>query len=131
MPPCTCLPGFGFVCRLIMFTPSTISRFFSGTTRSTRPRLPRSLPVITRTLSFFRIGVANLDISFPALQHFGRQRNDLHEPPLAQLARHRTEHARADRLALIVDEHGGVAIEPDVAAVAPALLLHGPDDDGL
>src|SRR5262249_33518711 len=63
MPPLMFFPGFGFVWRLIMFTPSMIRRFFSGFTLSTRPRLPRSLPVITRTLSFFRIGVAKLDIT--------------------------------------------------------------------
>src|ERR1043166_3532760 len=65
MPPWICLPGFGFVWRLIMFTPSMTRRFFSGTTRSTRPRLPRSLPVMTSTLSFFRIGVASRDITEP------------------------------------------------------------------
>ena len=43
-----------------MFTPSTIRRFLSGSTFSTRPRLPRSLPVMTSTVSFFRIGVAEL-----------------------------------------------------------------------
>src|SRR6187399_1874241 len=66
-----------------------------------------------------------------ALQNLGRQRNDLHEAPLAQLARHRAEHARADRLVLVVDEHGGVAVEADVAAVAAALLLAGANDHGL
>src|SRR6202040_3801770 len=63
IPPLMFLPGFGRVWRLIMFTPSTISRLFSGTTFSTRARLPRSLPVTTITLSFFRIGVARRDIS--------------------------------------------------------------------
>src|SRR5206468_5694553 len=63
MPPLMFLPGFGFVWRLIMFTPSTIRRFFSGSTFSTRPRLPRSLPVMIRTLSFLRSGVAKRDIS--------------------------------------------------------------------
>src|SRR6202158_3335158 len=63
MPPLMFLPGFGFVWRLIMLTPSTMSRFFSGTTFRTRARLPRSLPVTTITLSFFRIGVARRDIS--------------------------------------------------------------------
>src|SRR5262249_43895144 len=67
MPPLICRPGFGFVWRLIMFTPSTISRVLPlrspGTTRSTRPRLPRSLPETTRTLSFFRIGVSSLDMT--------------------------------------------------------------------
>src|SRR6185295_15270958 len=55
MPPLMPLPGFGFVWRLIMFTPSTIKRsvpVFDGTTFRMRPRLPRSLPVMTSTLSF-------------------------------------------------------------------------------
>src|SRR5262245_16261797 len=109
------LPGFGFVCRLIMFTPSMIRRFFSGFTLSTRPRLPRSLPVMTSTLSFFRMGVARLDIqnpfggsakrpaaspSGPALKDLRRQRNNLHEPAFAQFARNRSEHARANRFSL-------------------------------
>src|SRR4029079_6578033 len=41
------------------------------------------------------------------------------------------EHARADPFVLVVHEHGGVAIEADVAAVAAALLLAGTHDDGL
>src|SRR3954451_16542601 len=135
MPSFTFLPGFGFVWRLIRFTPSTINRFLSGSTRSTRPRLPRSLPVITSTLSFLRIGVAKLDISLSrragALQDLRRERNDLHEPALAQFAGDGTEHAGADGLVLIVDQHGRVAIEADVAAVAPALLLDGADDHRL
>src|SRR5262245_28252802 len=102
MPPLMFLPGFGFVCRLIMFTPSMIRRFLSGFTLSTRPRLPRSLPVMTRTLSFFRIGVAKLDMPDTS-EHFRREGNDLHEPSLAQFAGHRSEHARADRFALVVD----------------------------
>src|SRR6185369_2783519 len=67
IPPFTCLPGFSLVWRLIRLTPSTTRRFLPslpGSTFSTRPRLPRSLPVITRTLSFFRIGVAKRDITF-------------------------------------------------------------------
>src|SRR5262245_55708375 len=105
--------GFGRVCRLMMFTPSTISRFVVGRTFNTRPRLPLSLPVTTATLSFFRIGVCSLDIfaisggpedpplrfspsPHRRLQHLGGERDDLHEPPLAQLAGHGPEHARAD-----------------------------------
>src|SRR5262249_43169924 len=57
MPPLMFRPGFGFVWRLIMLTPSTTSRFFRGSTLSTRPRLPRSLPAMTSTLSFLRIGL--------------------------------------------------------------------------
>src|SRR5262249_62335339 len=63
IPPLMLRPGFGFVWRLIMFTPSTIRRFLSGSTLRIRPFLPRSLPVITSTLSFFRSGVATLGIS--------------------------------------------------------------------
>jgi hypothetical protein len=44
-----------------MFTPSTITAvvpaFTFGVTLSTRPRLPRSRPAITSTLSFFLIDV--------------------------------------------------------------------------
>ena len=48
-----------------MFTPSTISAVLRrARTLSTRPRLPRSLPVMTSTLSFLRIGVAKLDIVY-------------------------------------------------------------------
>src|SRR4029079_12880964 len=55
MPPLMLRCGFGFVCRLMMLTPSTITRPFAGNTLSTRPRLPLSRPVVTMTLSFFRI----------------------------------------------------------------------------
>src|SRR4051812_19427630 len=67
-PPLICRCGFGLVWRLMIFTPSTTSRFFSASTFNTRPRFPRSFPVITTTVSFFRIGVANLDISVTSSQ---------------------------------------------------------------
>src|SRR5262245_17554018 len=66
-----------------------------------------------------------------ALQHLGSERNNLHEAALAQLAGHGPEHARADRLTLVVDQHRRVAVEADVAAVLAALLLAHPHDDGL
>src|SRR5439155_3736562 len=56
-PPLICFCGLGFVWRLMMFTPSTINLFFAGRILSTRPRLPRSFPVMTMTLSFFLTGV--------------------------------------------------------------------------
>src|SRR5262249_18159435 len=65
------------------------------------------------------------------LQNLWRQRNNLHETALAQFACDRAEHARADRLVLIVDEHGSVAVEADVAAVAAPLLLDRPHNDRL
>src|SRR5262245_12908424 len=43
--------GVGRWCRLIMFRCSTITRSDSRITRSTLPRLPRSLPAITPTVS--------------------------------------------------------------------------------
>jgi hypothetical protein len=49
----------------------------------------------------------------------------------AQLARHRPEDAGADRLRLIVDQHGGVAVEADDGAVGAADVLADPHHDGL
>src|SRR5262249_9968346 len=67
IPPLMLRCGFGRVCRLIMLTPSTINRFLPGSTFSTRPRLPLSLPVLTDTVSFLRIGVWRRDIPFTLL----------------------------------------------------------------
>src|SRR5207247_10816227 len=49
----------------------------------------------------------------------------------AQLARHRSEDAVAVRLLLIVDRHGGVAVEADDGAVGAADVLSGPHHYGL
>src|SRR5690606_23122576 len=57
-PPLMLRCGLGFVCRLMTFTPSTTTRPLSGTTLSTRPRLPRSRPARMMTLSFFLIASA-------------------------------------------------------------------------
>src|SRR3954471_11065671 len=67
------------------------------------------------------------------LEHLRREADDLHEVAVAQLAGHRAEDARAPRVVLRVDDHGGVLVEGDVGAVlAPELLLrahdHGLDD---
>src|SRR5882672_885190 len=78
-----------------------------------------------------RARIPNSRFLIPNSEHFRRERDDLHEPALAELAGDRAEHARADRLVVVVDEHGRVAIESDVAAVTAALLLDGPHDDGL
>ena len=59
MPPLMFFCGFGFVWRLIMFTPlddergSSLGHHAQHAARACRGRLP----VITSTLSFFRIGV--------------------------------------------------------------------------
>ena len=64
-------------------------------------------------------------------EHLRGERDDPHELLVAQLAADRAEDAGAARLLLVVDEHGGVLVEADVAAVGTALLLLGADDDAL
>src|SRR6185369_8371473 len=54
MPPCTWRCGFGFVWRLIMFTPSTTT-WPSSSTLTTVPRRPLSRPAVTTTSSPLRI----------------------------------------------------------------------------
>src|SRR5690606_10944513 len=100
-----------------MFTFSTTTRS-SPRTRVTTPRRPLSRPAITTTSSPFL-----MRFIVPFLQHFRRERNDLHEPARAQLARDRPENARADRLEAVVQEHGSVAVEPDRRAVGTAKSL--------
>src|SRR3954447_11303471 len=109
-----------------MFRPSTKTRFFFVSTALTVPVLPLSLPVITLTVSPLRI----FKRCAIALEHLGGQGDDLHEVPVAQLARHRAEDARAARVVGGVDDHGGVLVEGDVGAVLAAELLLRPDDDG-
>src|SRR3954465_1244852 len=84
------------------------------------PVLPLSLPEITMTSSSVRSFIS---------EHLRRERDDLHEPAVAQLAGHRPEDARAARVVLGVDDHGRVLVEGDVGAVvAPELLLRAHDD---
>src|ERR1017187_5044877 len=126
MPPVWPFIGLGFWCFFARLTPST-SRCLSSTRRSTVPRLPLSLPVVTITSSPLRIFCMAFDSYIPdllsyegagwegkgptpslrplvpsprLLQKFGRERRDLHEALVAQLARPRPEYARADRLQL-------------------------------
>src|SRR5438105_12632552 len=130
--------GFGRVCFFSMFTRSTIAVPFDGLTRSTLACLPRSLPERTRTVSPFLTcgfcGATSFCFLAPAYMtsnDLGRQRNDLHELPLAQLTSDRTEHAGSHRLVLIVNEHRGVVVELDVRPVAAAKFLDCADDDRL
>src|SRR3984893_19263710 len=103
-----------------MLTPWTTTRFASRSTRKTSPLLPLSRPVTTTTLSPFLI------LNFTAMsEHLGRQRHDLHELARAQLARHRSEDARADRLALFRDEDRGIAVESDGGCVGAGGLPCG------
>src|SRR5260221_3790112 len=123
-------PMAGRVWRFTMLTPWTRTRLSLGRSRRTSPVLPLSLPEMTTTLSPFLLFALLMSLD-PGSQHFGRERDDLHELAGAQLARHRSEDARADRLALLVDEHRRVAVEADGAAVRPANLLRRAHDHRL
>src|SRR5690606_2323294 len=59
------------------------------------------------------------------LQDFWSQRNNLHEFLAAQLASHGPENAGADRRQLVVEQHGGVVIELDEAAILAANAFFG------
>src|SRR5690606_17608924 len=63
-------------------------------------------------------------------EHLRRERDDLHELPIAQLAANRPEDACASRFVVVLDEHRGVLVEPNVGAVGATLLLRGPDNHG-
>src|SRR6185295_6162750 len=117
MPPVIPFIGFGRWCFFTLLAPST-STWLASTIRNTVPRLPLSRPATTITSSPLRI----LFIASPS-QHFRRERNDLHEFLGAQLPRDRTENARAYRLELGREEHGGVRIELHQRSVAAAHAL--------
>src|SRR5205085_2134993 len=107
---------------MLMF--STRMRPAFGFASMTRPCLPRSLPLITCTVSPLRtFNVCAIS------QHLWGQRNDFHEVLLAQLARDRPEDAGAARVALVVDDHGGVLVERDRRSVIAAERLLRADDD--
>src|SRR2546430_2141653 len=88
----------------------------------TLPRAPLSLPAMTTTVSPFFIFMS---------EHLRCQRDDLHELLVTQLAADRAEDAGATRLVVRLDQHGGVLVEPDVAAVRATPFLGGTDDDRL
>jgi hypothetical protein len=75
MPPLTLRCGFGLVWRLDHVHAFDHHAVLLGLTFSTRPRLPRSFPVVTTTtLSLRRIGVWRRDISFSGFGYGGRLR---------------------------------------------------------
>src|SRR4030067_912014 len=108
---------------------STKTRPASRSTLRTLPTFPFSLPVMTRTMSFFRIwSVASAMSPSPSpLQNFRSQGSDLHEFPGAEPPGHRPEDPRSDRLPLRVDEHGRILVEPQETSVGPADFLGGPN----
>src|ERR1700754_5158220 len=105
-----------------MLRPSTRTRS-SASTSITAPFRPLSRPAIKITVSPLRIFFICQFLS----EHFRRERNNLHELHVAQLARHRSEYARADRLELVCQEHRGIRVEADqrsVRATHAALGAH-------
>src|SRR5574338_375064 len=63
-------------------------------------------------------------------ENFRRQGDDLHETLGPQLAGHRPEDAGSDRLQLVVEQHGGIAVELDQGAIGPAHALGGAHHHG-
>src|SRR5947209_2665925 len=122
------------VCRFRMFTPRTTTLPTRGRVRSTSPCLPRSLPATTTTgspgarSSLFSLGWG---LFLSKLEHLRSQGHDLHEVPLAQLSGHRAEDPRAPGVVLIVDDHRGVVVEPDVRAIRPPVFLRHTNHDRL
>src|SRR3979411_1732516 len=136
--------------RFTMFAPSTTTRPVLRYTRMTFPTWPLSSPRTTLTVSpvvtcsFTRsefcacrfcpfVGARSgfLYLRMRMLTHIGRELDDLHVLLLAQLAGDRTEDTRRPRLARIIDDHHGVLVEADVAAILPPRLLHRAHDDRL
>src|SRR6185437_6636233 len=126
-PPATPACGFGLVWRLTMFTLATTRR--SPSTRTTSPCLPLSLPALTTTWSPFLIRLAMI-ISCRS-QHFGSERDDLHELLRTKFTSHRPEDTGPDRLLLVVKQNGGVAVEADQRAVGATHTLAGTHHDGV
>src|SRR6185312_15152920 len=135
--------------RFTMFTPSTTTRPVFRLTRRILPSFPLSSPRSTRTVSPLPTGsvtrsaffawrarlraVARFVARYVNLrmsEHLRRERYDLHEAFLAQLAGDGPEDARGPRLAGLVDDHDGVLVEADVAAVLAARFLDRAHDDG-
>src|SRR2546425_6176213 len=63
--------------------------------------------------------------------HLRRERDDLHEPFVAQLAPHRPEDAGRTGLPLVGKEPGGVLVETNVGAILTLGLLGRAHDHGL
>src|SRR5271169_3568958 len=124
-------PIRGLVCRLTRLTPCTTTRCSAGRTRNTSPVLPLSRPAMTTTLSpflIFSFGMASPRVT--GSQHFGGERHDLHKPSRPQLAGDWSEDPGSDRFALLGDQHCGIAVEADRAAVDATDLLGSANDDG-
>src|SRR4029450_13403034 len=110
-------------------TPSTITRRSVGSTRTTRPSRPRSLPEITRTVSSFLMSTPGIVTAPPsarplALQDLRCEGDDLHIALVPGPPGHRPEDPRPPRVPRIGRQQDHrVVVEPDVRAVGPPTLL--------
>src|SRR3984957_5220589 len=123
MPAC----GFGRWCFFDMFSPSTRTRS-SASTSMTAPLRPLSRPVIRTTMSPLRIFFI---CRFLQSKYFRRERDDLHELHIAQLARHGSKYAGADGLELVGQEHRRIGVETNQRTVGPPHAALGAHDDGV
>ena len=62
------------------------------------------------------------------LDHFRRERYDLHELPCPQFTRDQSENARADRLVVAIDQDSGIPVEPNAGSVLTADLFGRTDN---
>src|SRR3954447_26330754 len=130
---------------------STTTRSVSGIARVILPRWPLFLPEITSTSSpvltcivhllnatSVRRGCSGVLASLPslhldptpcALQRLRRQRHDLHERFVAELAGNWPKDAGAPRIAVRPDQDGGIVVETNMRAVSTAIFFGCPDDD--
>src|SRR4051794_11562960 len=92
------------VCLRMRLTPSTRTRCTLGYAAITLPVTPRSFPLITRTVSPFFTCI------FAMAQSTSGARDDLHDLLVAQLAAHRAEDARPARVAVGLEDDGGVLV---------------------
>src|SRR5210317_1275538 len=130
MPPGSPTFGFGFTCFLATFTPSTSTRP-SGKTSSTVPRWPLDLPVFTITSSPFLILFITATVVAGFLENLWRQRNNLHKPIGAKLARHGAENTGTDRLEAGIQKHCSIAVEADQRTVFAPYALARTNDHGV
>src|SRR5690606_28114441 len=93
-------------------------------------RSPRR-PGILRCAVLYRLPPPPPNIHSALSSHLPRERDDLHEAPLSQLAADGAEDAGRPRLPRIVDDDRGIVVEADVGSILPPNLLRGANDDGL
>ena len=132
MPPCwSCWPlverlPLVRVCFFARATPSTMTRPSRGSTWTTRPRLPRSLPGDDLHL------VVVLDVDAGHGYSTSGASEMIFMNRFSRSSRATGPKMRVPaRVPLLVDQHDRVVVEPDVRAVRAAALLRGANDDGL